>query len=60
MAITRKSMEQIRREMTPERIKAEAEEIKRHPIAFDPECPPCSEEKLARFRQVSSKREQVI
>ena len=56
MAIIRKTMAQIRKEMTPERIKAEALEMNKHPITYDPDCPPCSEEKLARFKQVTPKK----
>lgn len=56
MTITRKTMEQIRMEMTPERIKRETEEMRKHPIVYDPDCPPCSEEKLARFKRVNPRR----
>ena len=52
MAIVRMTMEEIKKIMTPERIKQETEEAKRHPITFDPECPPMTEERLKNFHRV--------
>ena len=49
MAMVRKTMEEIRREMTSDRRQKIIEGLKERPITYDPDCPPCSEEKLARF-----------
>ena len=53
MAIVRMTSEEIKKIMTPERIAEEREMMKHAKFVYDPECPPCSEEKLKRFRRVS-------
>lgn len=49
MAIVTMTREEIDRIMTPERRKRETEEMNRYPIAYDEDCPPLTEERLAHF-----------
>ena len=50
MAIVRMTMEEIRKEMTPERMALEAERLRNHVDEYDPENPPLTGEELKRFR----------
>ena len=49
MAIVTMTREEIDKIMTPERRKRETEEMNRYPIEYDEDCPPLTEERLARF-----------
>ena len=51
MAIVTKTMEEIKREMTPERIHMETERVKSMPIVYDEDCPPQTEEELRMFKR---------
>ncbi|MBR3722195.1 MAG: hypothetical protein IKN12_05445 [Selenomonadaceae bacterium] len=50
MAIIRMTMDEIRREMTPERMAFEAERIRNHVDEYDEDCPPLTDEELSKFR----------
>ena len=43
--------------MTKEQI-AEIEEAKRHPLVFDEDCPPQTEEQLKQFKRVNPRRKE--
>ncbi|MBR1552803.1 MAG: hypothetical protein IJ631_02175 [Schwartzia sp.] len=53
MAIVTMTREEIDKIMTPERRKRETEEMNRHPIVYDEDCPPMTEERLQRFHRVA-------
>ncbi len=53
MAIVRMTLEEAKKIMTPERRKREIEAMKKCPFVFDPDCPPSSPEKLAKFKRVN-------
>ncbi|MBR3622785.1 MAG: hypothetical protein IKN43_05505 [Selenomonadaceae bacterium] len=50
MAIVTKTMEEIKREMTPERMRQISEALKYHIDEYDPENPPLTDEELKGFR----------
>ena len=52
MAIVRMTLEEAKKIMTPERIKRETEEMNSHPIVYDEDCPPLTEERLKQFHPV--------
>lgn len=56
MAMVTMTMEEIKKIMTPERIEMESERLKNHVDVYDPECPPCTPEKLARFRPADPRK----
>ena len=56
MAMVTMTMEEIKKIMTPERIEMESERLKNHVDVYDPECPPCTHEKLARFRPADPRK----
>ena len=51
MAIVRMTLEEAKKIMTPERRRQETEEMNRHPIVYDEDCPPMTEERLKNFRR---------
>ena len=53
MAIVRMTREEIDKIMTPERRMREIEAMKNCPFVVDPECPPSSPEKLAKFKRAN-------
>ena len=46
MAIVRMTLEEAKKIMTPERRRQETEEMNRHPIVYDEDCPPMTEDRL--------------
>ena len=46
MAIVRMTLEEAKKIMTPERRRRETEEMNRHPIVYDEDCPPMTEDRL--------------
>ena len=56
MAMVRMTLEEVKKRMTPERRKEEIRRAKEIGFVYDPECPPCSEEKLARFKPANPHR----
>ena len=52
MTIVRMTLDEAKKVMTPERIKQETEEMNRHPIVYDEDCPPITEERLKHFHRV--------
>ena len=56
MAIIRKTLEEIKREMTPERRRREIERAKSLPFVYDPDCPPTTEEQLKKFHPALSRQ----
>ena len=59
MAIIRKTMEEIEKTMTPERIEQETENARRIGFVYDEECPPRTEDELKRFHRVAPKQTAV-
>ena len=59
MAIVTKTMEEIKKEMTPEKIKEISEALKYRPIVYDEDCPPQTDEELKMYKRVVPKK-QVI
>lgn len=57
MAKVTMTMEEIKKIMTPERIRRETEEALTSPPVFDPDCPPLTEDmiKARNFHRVSTK-----
>lgn len=53
------TMEEIKKIMTPERIEMESERLRNHIDVYDPECPPCTPEKLARFKPVAHREKKA-
>ncbi|MBR1552515.1 MAG: hypothetical protein IJ812_10175 [Schwartzia sp.] len=57
MAMVRMTMEEIEKIMTPERIQRETEEMRRHPIVIDEDCPEITPDLIGkRFIPVDRKR----
>ena len=56
MAMVTMTMEEVKKIMTPERRRREVEEMRRHPITYDPECPPMTEERLKNFHRAQPRR----
>lgn len=52
MAIVKMTLEEAKKIMTQERIKQETEEMNSHPIVYDEDCPPMTEDRLKRFCRV--------
>ena len=50
MAMVRMTLDEAKKIMTPERRQEELQRAREIGFVYDPECPPCSPEKLARFR----------
>lgn len=59
MAMVTMTMDEIKKVMTPERIARETEAIRNHIDVYDPDCPPCSGEKLARFKPVNTREKKA-
>jgi len=59
MAMVTMTMEEIKKIMTPERIEMESERLRNHIDVYDPECPPCTPEKLARFKPVAHREKKA-
>ncbi|MBQ7477616.1 MAG: hypothetical protein IJT01_01760 [Selenomonadaceae bacterium] len=51
MAMVRMTLEEAKKIMTPEKRREEIRRAKEIGFVYDPDCPPCSEEKLARFKR---------
>jgi len=50
MAIITKTLDEVKKEMTPARMKQISEALKYHKDEYDEDCPPLTDEELARFR----------
>jgi len=59
MLIKPMTLEEIRESFTEEMCIKELEEAKKLPFLYDPDCPPCSKEKLEKFKRVSPKKTAV-
>jgi|GEM_PF-3393557 len=56
MAVVTMTLEEARKKWTPEKRKELLEALKDHVDVYDPECPPCTQERLARFRPAAHRR----
>ena len=56
MTIVRKRLVVYEGDTLPEKVIKEVEEAYKHPIVYDEDCPPQTEEELKRFRRVNAGR----
>lgn len=59
MAMVRMTLEEARKIMTPERRAEEIRRAKEIGFVYDPECPPCTPEKLARFKPAAHRKKEA-
>lgn len=56
MAIVRKTMEEILKEVTPERVAEMSLRLENHIDEYDPENPPMDDEELAELHEIIERR----